>query len=187
MIPALAVASFLESIIVPIPLEAVLVPLMQKRRDRLWLLATVALAGCIAGAAVGYYVGYGFMQTAGLWFVEQTGQQDTFDQATGLMERQGFWFVMTVSVLPIPFQIAMLAAGATGFSFALFMLATAISRGLRYFGLAVLVWWMGDKAEAFARKHKKSTIAILSTVVILAWVASNFLGGGGGGGGSGGG
>ena len=45
MMPALGIASFLESIIVPIPLEAILIPLMQKQRHRLWLLATIALLG----------------------------------------------------------------------------------------------------------------------------------------------
>jgi len=42
---------------------------------------------------------------------------------------------MSVGVIPIPFQIAMLAAGATRYSFFLFMLAPALSRALRYYGL----------------------------------------------------
>ena len=43
----LVIASFLESIIVPIPLEAVLIPLMQAKREKIWLLATLATLGCI--------------------------------------------------------------------------------------------------------------------------------------------
>ena len=177
MMPALGVASFLESIIVPIPLEAVLVPLMQRRRDRLWWLAAIALLGCIIGAAVGYVVGYGFMQTAGQWFVEQTGQQDTLEQAKGLMDRHGFWFIMAVSVMPIPFQIAMLAAGAANYPFLWFLLATVISRGVRYFGLAAIVWWLGDRAEAFVKKHKVLAIVLLTAVVAAFWLASVFFGG----------
>ena len=177
MLPALGVASFLESIIVPIPLEAVLVPLMQKRRDRLWLLATIALAGCVAGAAAGYFVGHAFMETAGQWFVAKTGQEQALADAKGLMAKHGFWFVMGVSVLPIPFQIAMLAAGATRFSFWLFLLATLISRGVRYFGLAAIVWWLGDKAEAFVRKHKVASVVILALLVGLAWLATRWIGG----------
>ncbi len=176
MIPSLAVASFLESIIVPIPLEAVLVPLMQKRRDRLWLLATIALLGCIAGAALGYYVGALFMETAGQWFVEQTGQEQALADAKGLMGRHGFWFVLAVSVMPIPFQIAMLAAGATGYPFWLFMLATLLSRGVRYFGLAAAVWWLGDRAEAFVRKHKVATTVILALIVAAFWIGSSLIG-----------
>lgn len=175
MYPALFVASLLESIVIPIPLEAVLVPLMQKRRERLWFLALVALLGCIAGAVVGYFVGLLLMDTIGRPFVEWSGQTDTLDRAVGLMDRQGFWFIMAVSVLPIPFQIAMLAAGATKYSFALFMLATAISRGLRYFGLAAMVWWLGDRAEAFMKRHKKTSIAIAVVAVAAMWIGSSFI------------
>ena len=177
MMPALGVASFLESLVLPIPLEALLVPLMQKRRDRLWWLAGVALLGCVAGAALGYVVGYGFMQTLGLRFVEWTGQQDTLDQAEGLMGRHGFWFVVGVSVMPVPFQIAMLAAGATKYPFGWFMLATVLSRGLRYFGLAALVHWLGDRAEAFVRKHKLTTLLIVGVALVGFWLASTFMGG----------
>ena len=174
---SLGVVSFLESIILPIPLEALLVPMMQKRRDRLWLLATIALLGCIAGATVGYYVGYAFMETAGLWFVEQTGQQATLDQARNLMDRHGFWFILAVSVVPVPFQIAMLAAGGTGYPFVWFLVATLISRGIRYFGLALIVWWLGDKAEAFIKKHKLLAFGIAVVVIAGFWFGSTLVGG----------
>jgi len=186
MYSSLGVASFLESVIVPIPLEAVLVPLMQKRRDRLWTLALVALLGCIAGATLGYYVGYGFMQTAGDWFISQTGQRDSFEQGKRLMDRHGFWFIMAVSVMPVPFQIAMLAAGATNYSIWLFLLATLISRGIRYFGLAGLVWWVGDRAEHFVREHKVAATVIATAVVAAFWIGSSLVGGGQGGGSGGG-
>jgi membrane protein YqaA with SNARE-associated domain len=175
MFTSLGVASFLESIIVPIPLEAVLVPLMQKRRDCLWRLALIALFGCIAGAVVGYYVGYLFMETVGLWFVEQTGQQDTLDRAKGLMDRQGFWFILAVSVLPIPFQIAMLAAGATKYPVLWFLLATLISRSIRYFGLAFIVWKFGDKAEAFIKKHKWTSVILAIALIATFWLGSRLL------------
>ena len=172
MMPTLGVASFLESIIVPIPLEAILVPLMQARRERLWWLAVVALVGCILGAVVGYYVGYGLMNTAGEWVVQQLGAQDQMEQAREAMSENGFWFIMSVSVIPVPFQIAMLAAGATGYPIGLYLLATLISRGVRYFGLAALVWWLGDRAEAFVKEHKRLALVIVVAVVAAAWGAA---------------
>ena len=38
MLTGITFASFLESTIVPVPLEAIMVPLMQARRDKLWLI-----------------------------------------------------------------------------------------------------------------------------------------------------
>ena len=57
MLSGITVASLLESTIVPIPLEAVLVPLMQARRDKLWLIALMATLGCLVGAIIGYGIG----------------------------------------------------------------------------------------------------------------------------------
>ena len=169
MMPALGVASFLESIIVPIPLEAVLVPLMQARRERLWTLATIALVGCILGAVAGYYVGYGLMNSVGEWAVGQLGAQDQMERAREAMSENGFWFIMSVSVVPVPFQIAMLAAGATGYPIGLYLLATLISRGVRYFGLAALVWWVGDRAERLLKEHKVGATVAVVVVVAVGW------------------
>ena len=170
MMPVLGVASFLESILVPIPLELILIPLMQRRRDRLWWLAAMALLGCVAGATVGYLVGYAFMETAGEALVAYVGQPDMLDKARVAMRKDGFWFIMTVSVVPIPFQIAMLAAGATGYPFHLYLLATLISRSIRYYGLALLVYFVGPYAEEAFRRHGWIAVAILAAVIIAAWI-----------------
>jgi len=169
MLPTLGLASFLESILIPIPLEAILIPLMQARRDRLWWLAGVALIGCVCGAIVGYFVGVAFMESVGQQAVEYFGAQETYQDAKDRMVDGGFWFVMSVSLVPVPFQIAMLAAGAAGYSFALFMLATMISRGIRYFGLAVLVYFVGDHALALYRKHKIPVTTIVVVAIVAAW------------------
>ena len=153
----------------PIPLEAILVPLMQARRERLWTLATIALVGCILGAVVGYYVGYGLMNSVGEWVVQQLGAQDQMERAREAMSENGFWFIMSVSVVPVPFQIAMLAAGATGYPIGLYLLATLISRGVRYFGLAVLVWWVGDRAERLFKEHKVGATVAVVVVVAVGW------------------
>jgi len=49
MLSGITIASFLESTIVPIPLEAVMVPLMQAQREKLWLIALMATLGCVVG------------------------------------------------------------------------------------------------------------------------------------------
>ena len=58
MLKGITLASFLESTIVPIPLEAVMVPLMQARRESLWKIALMATIGCVIGAIFGYALGY---------------------------------------------------------------------------------------------------------------------------------
>tara|TARA_R110002167_G_C12697152_1_gene653022 strand:- start:1370 stop:1954 length:585 start_codon:yes stop_codon:yes gene_type:complete len=175
MLSGITTASFLESTIVPIPLEAVLVPLMQARRDKLWLIALMATVGCIVGALFGYALGYYLFDAVGDWIISTFSNPEQFEIIKQKMQNQGFWVVLTLGIVPIPFQIAMLAAGATKYSLTLFLIAAIIARAIRYFGLAILVYYAGDKAEYMLRKHKVKALIILTVTVLLAWGFSNIF------------
>ena len=165
-----AAASLLESTIVPIPLELLLVPVMQADRRRIWQLAFAALAGCIGGALLGYAAGYFLEASLGDWIVSIAGGADRFAEAALLLRSQGFWFVFSVGVTPVPFQVAMVAAGASGYSLLGFAAATALSRFIRYFGLAALVWRFGDASERIYQTHRVAVLATVSALVIALWV-----------------
>lgn len=175
MLSGITVASFLESTIVPIPLEAVMVPLMQARREKLWLIALMATIGCIFGALVGYALGYYLFDMVGDWVINSFSSPEQFEQVKQKMQAQGFWFVMTLGIVPIPFQIAMLAAGATKYSLLLFLIATSIARSIRYFGLALVVYFAGDQAERIIKKHKAKALVATSIIVLLAWWMSTLF------------
>lgn len=172
----LGIASFLESILIPIPLEAILIPLMQARRNQIFILSTISLIGCLAGATVGYFVGYFVFDAIGPRLVEMVSTPEQFENVRMRMEEDGFWFILSVGVIPIPFQIAMLAAGATSYSFFLFMLASGLSRALRYYGLGLLVFIAGNKAQAIFERHKVSAAIVVTIVVLVIW-GGTLLGG----------
>ncbi len=176
MLKGITVASFLESTIVPVPLEAILVPLMQARREQLWLIALMATLGCAVGALFGYALGYYLFDLLGDWLIELFASPEQFEQVKNQMAREGFWFVLTLGVAPIPFQIAMLAAGATQYSLPWFLLATILARSLRYFGLALVVYVAGNKAEHLIRRYKFRAIAVATAVVLGLWALSALLG-----------
>lgn len=176
MLKGITLASFLESTIVPVPLEAVMVPLMQARRESLWKIALMATIGCIIGAIFGYALGYYLFDMIGQWLIDTFFSQNQFENVKQQMQSQGFWFVMTLGIAPIPFQVAMLAAGATQFSLPLFLLATIIARAIRYFGLAIVVYYAGDKAEQLIKRYKLKAVIVITLVVLLLWWLSNVLG-----------
>ncbi|MDC3188188.1 VTT domain-containing protein [Pseudoalteromonas elyakovii] len=175
MLKSITVASFLESTIVPIPLEAVLVPLMQARREKLWLIALMATIGCIIGAIFGYALGYYLFDVVGDWVINTFSNPEQFEQVKQNMQAQGFWFVLTLGIVPIPFQIAMLAAGATKYSIFLFLLATVIARSIRYFALAAVVYYAGNQAERVIQKHKTKALVAISLLVLLLWWLSTLI------------
>lgn len=175
MLTSITAASFLESTIVPIPLEAVLVPLMQARRDKLWLIVLMATIGCVIGALFGYALGYYLFDAVGDWVINSFSSPAQFEQVTEQMQQQGFWFVITLGIVPIPFQIAMLAAGATKYSLLMFLIATTIARLIRYFGLALVVYFAGNQAERIIKKHKTKAMLGLTVLVLLIWWLTTLL------------
>lgn len=175
MLSGITIASFLESTIVPIPLEAVLVPLMQARREKLWVIALMATLGCIVGALFGYALGYYLFDVVGDWVINTFSSPEQFENVRQKMQAQGFWFVITLGIVPIPFQIAMLAAGATKYSLMLFLIASAIARSIRYFGLAIVVYYAGNQAERIISKHKTKAVVALTIIVLGAWGLSTLI------------
>ncbi len=166
MLWLLAVLSFLETLIVPVPIELVLIPLMAVNRQRLWRIATVTTAGCLAASLVGYGVGMALYQSVGVWFIDTLGMQDAYQAYQGFFDQYGFIAILTLGILPIPFQVAMITAGLSGYPITLFVLAALIARGLRYYGLAWLVWRFGPGVERLWRRHAVATSLVAGSVVL---------------------
>ncbi len=173
MLGGIGLASFLESTVVPIPLEALLIPLMQKRRDKLWLIASITTIGCILGALLGYAIGYYIFDLARELIMQYITTEEQFETFKQAMQKNGFWFVFSTGVTPVPLQIAMLAAGVSKYSLGLYLLAVTLSRTIRYFGLAILVYYVGDKTEQIVRKYKWQ-VGIAGVVIVIIFFAINY-------------
>jgi membrane protein YqaA with SNARE-associated domain len=166
----IGVMSFLETIIVPIPMEVVLIPFMAANRRRIWLIASVTLAGCVIASLLGYGVGMLLYQSAGTWFIEAMGYEQAYEGFRAFFDQHGFLAILVVGIVPIPFQVAMITAGLSGYPLPLFVLATLIARGIRYYGLAWLVARFGSRAKQVWREH-----ALLASVGAAALIAGVVL------------
>lgn len=167
--------SFLETIIVPVPMELVLVPLMAIDRDKIWKLAHAVLAGCLIASLVGYGVGLALYQSVGLWFIETMGYQQAYESFQQFFERHGFVAILVVGVLPIPFQVAMITAGLSGYPIYLFVLAAVIARGVRYYGLAWLVQRFGEQAGDLWKRHALATAVAAACILVAIYVVTDQL------------
>ncbi len=167
MLTGIGVASFLESTVLPISLETMLIPLMQKRREKLWLIAAITTVGCMLGALVGYSVGYFLFDMTRHLIMQYVTTEEQFQIFQTTMQQQGFWFIFSTGVTPVPLQLAMLAAGVSQYSLFLYMLAVTSSRIVRYFGLAVLVYYFGDKTEKLIRQYKWQAVVVAIVAILL--------------------
>lgn len=177
MLWLLGVISFLETIIIPIPIEVVLIPLMAINRHRIWTLATVATAGCLVASLVGYGVGMVLYQSLGTWFIEMMGMQSAYESFQTFFDQYGFAAIIAVGIIPIPFQVAMITAGLSGYPIHLFVLAALIARGVRYYGLAWLVYHFGERAADLWKRHTLLTslgaVTVIATFMFLTRALAN--------------
>lgn len=169
------VLSFLEALILPIPLELVLIPYMLKARQRIWSIASMALLGFLAAATVGYYLGAGLFESVGPWVLESAEYQDEFERYRREFERNGFWAIVIFATTPLQFQVAMLVAGVMGYPLALFWLASALSRGALYYGLGLLVLWFGDQTLALWRRLSKPVAVIILVLVVAVYLLLRWI------------
>ena len=102
-----------ETLILPIPIEAILIPWMLRKPEKRWVIAAVALAGNITAASLGYWLGALAMEQWGDSLIKLFGGAGVYDSFATELKENGFMSVLAVGITPTPLQIAMLAAGAT--------------------------------------------------------------------------
>lgn len=161
----MGVLSFGESTVVPIPLETLMVPLMVAYPARAWVLALVALIGALAGASVMYFAGafaYEGLRSALGGVIDFAPAEDFIAKLEG---SAAFWSIFLVAVGPLPLQMATLGAGAAQVNFAVYISAIGLSRGIRYFGLALICRLVGERIAHLNLRRR--TMVLFSAAFLL--------------------
>ncbi|MBF9028865.1 hypothetical protein HKCCE3408_00535 [Rhodobacterales bacterium HKCCE3408] len=170
----LGAISFAESTFLPIPLEVLVAPLMIGHPPRALSIAAVIWLGCLVGASAFYFVGVVAHEPVVLPVLRALDLTTEYREAVADLEGSSlFWSVFVISISPAPLHIATLGAGAVKGSYPMFLAAIALSRGLRYFGLAILAQFIGDRiAHLDVPKHIVLPAVMVS--LLLAWAVWQF-------------
>lgn len=143
---ALAVVSFLESSIFPIPPDVMLIPMCLANRDRAFEYALVCTVASVIGGIFGYIIGYFFIETVGQWIIDFYGYADKWQAFEAAYDRWGAWVVLLMGFSPLPYKVATIASGATHFALGVFIISSVISRSARFFLVAALLWKFGPRS-----------------------------------------
>lgn len=166
----LAIVSFIESSLSPIPPIPLLIPMCLARPDRAFFYAAVCALASVFGGIVGYSIGYGLYETLGLWIISTYGLEQ---QALELREQASsywFWILITKGLTPIPFKLVTIMSGLIKYNFGLFMLGSVIARFTFFFmfALALRIW--GAQIRTFIETRLK-----LATFILLAFLIGGFV------------
>ena len=170
---ALFILAFAESSFFPIPPDVLLIALCLGAITRSFRFATICLVGSILGAAGGYAIGYYLWQnTAGEytalanWFYAHVFSVEKFLQVKSLYDEYDFWIVFTAGFTPLPYKLFTITGGLFKIDIVMFFIASIVSRGLRFFLIAGLIWKFGAPIKTFIDKYF-NLLAILFTVLLI--------------------
>ncbi|MBR1544529.1 MAG: DedA family protein [Alphaproteobacteria bacterium] len=159
----LFLVSFLGSIFFPFPTEIIMIPMILAKPKRAWWISSFALMASVLGGLAGYYVGAVLFDTVGIKILEVLHYQDMFEQFKNLYMKWDYWIVFAGGLTPFPYKVICIASGVVGMNVPLFVIASAISRALRYYFIAFLLRKYGDDARGFIEKN-------LEVLTIVAFV-----------------
>ena len=167
---ALAVVSFAESSVFPIPPDVMLAPMILARPDKAYFYAGVCTLASVLGAVVGYAIGY-FLIDVGMMILSWLGKADTFEASKALFQEHGAWVILIKGLTPIPFKLITIASGIFQFNFPLFVALCAVTRGGRFFVEAFILKTWGPVMMEMVEK-RLALFSIIGLVALVAGIAA---------------
>ena len=163
---ALAIVAFLESSVFPIPPDLLLIPMIIAAPHRAFMIAGICMVASVAGGLLGYWIGYSVFETVGRPVLEFYGKDAYFDEFATRYNEFGAWMVLIAGVTPFPYKVITILSGSTGLSLPVFIVASVIARGLRFFIVAALLWKFGAPIRDFIER-RLGLMFILFVILLL--------------------
>ena len=164
----LGLFSMAESVIIPFPVDPVLVVLGLATPSKALKYAFVTTVTSVLGGVVGYFIGFFFWNSVSGFFPETFTSQ--LNEAFELFRKHDSLTIFIAGFTPIPFKIFTLAGGIAKISFFHFLIFSFLSRGLRFFLIGGLLFYKGEAMKPFIEKYFHKIIWIITLVVLLIYL-----------------
>jgi membrane protein YqaA with SNARE-associated domain len=172
---ALLVVSFVESSVFPIPPDILLIPMILARPREAWRLAALCTLASVVGGLLGYAIGYFLFDAIGRPVLEFYHAMDSYDALKAGFAEWGVWIIIIKGMTPIPYKLITIASGVAHFPLASFIGASIVSRSLRFFLVAALLWWFGDAARLFIERRLMLVTTLFAVALVGGFVALRYL------------
>ncbi len=172
---ALGTVSFIESSVFPIPPDILLIPMVIAKREAAWRLAFLCTVTSVLGGLAGYLIGHFLFQQVAEPVLAFYGYLDKFEAFSEIFNSWGWWFVFFAGLTPFPYKVITIASGATGLSLPVFLLASIVSRGIRFVAVAGLLYFFGPPIRDFIEKRLGLMFTIFVVMLVGGFVLIKFL------------
>jgi membrane protein YqaA with SNARE-associated domain len=157
--------SFAESSFFPIPPDVMLAPMSLATPRRAWYFATLTTVASILGGLLGYFIGlfaFDLIQP----ILHDWGYWPAYERTQDWFNEWGFWAIFLAGFSPIPYKIFTITAGVISMALLPFVVASAIGRGARFFLVAGLMAWGGERMERMLHRY----VDLLGWLMVVIFV-----------------
>lgn len=172
---ALVGVSFAESSFFPVPPDTLLVPMVLAQRKRAFELAAWCTAASVLGGLFGYALGSLLYESVGKWLIALYGYGDRIETLRETYQDYGAWIILIKGLTPIPYKLVTLLSGFSGYNLALFFVLSVITRGLRFFLVAGLLYVYGEPIRAFIERRLGLVTAVTAGFVVIGFVVVRYV------------
>lgn len=161
--------SFAESSFFPIPPDVMLAPMSLAQPKRALFFATVTTLASVLGGILGYLIGSFAFDAIEPWLLESS-YHDKYLLARSWFDEWGWLAIFIAGFSPIPYKVFTITAGAISMAFLPFVLASFVGRGTRFYLVALLMAWGGEKMESKLRQWVDwlGWLTLLLVLIIVA-------------------
>ena len=170
---ALFTIALFEASWFPLPPDVLLIALCIGATQKSFRFATICLAGSVLGAALAYAIGhFAWLTSSGeptafaQFFYDHVFSREAFNNVSDIYHEWDFVAVFTAGFTPVPFKIFTISAGMCDINFVMFILASIVARGLRFFLIAWLIWKYGAPIKSFIDKYLNLLATLLAVILI---------------------
>lgn len=163
---ALAAVSFAESSFFPVPPDVMLVPMMLARPDKAWRYALICTIASVIGGVLGYVIGLALYDTVGAWVFRVYGLTEGAEAFRHSYAEYGHWIILLKGLTPIPYKLVTITSGFAGYHIGWFIFLSIVTRGARFYFLALLMSRFGPAIKGIIERH----FNVVATLAVIAFV-----------------
>jgi membrane protein YqaA with SNARE-associated domain len=176
---ALFVLSFAESSFFPVPPDVLLAPLSLGAPKKWFRFAMACSIASVLGGIFGYCIGVFLWEAINTWVYAHLGgiglTEVNFMKFQNWYDKYDFWIVFLCGFTPLPYKVCTISAGVARINFPAFLIASAVSRSARFFIVAGLMGWKGERIRPFIEKYFNWLslafgILLIGGFLVIKWI-----------------
>jgi membrane protein YqaA with SNARE-associated domain len=166
----LAVISFTESSVFPIPPDVMLAPMVLARPEKAYWYATLCTIASVLGGILGYVIGY-FLGDLGHALLALMGHREGLETFQAWYAEWGLWVILIKGATPIPYKLVTITSGLAAFNFPVFVVASIVTRAARFFLVAFFLRQFGPAILPVIERRIYLVTGAFVGVLILGFLA----------------